>query len=636
MEHFDLVIVGTGSGNSLVTPELADWRIAIVEQGVFGGTCVNVGCIPTKMFVYPADLAASAGEWARLNLHGPAPRADWRALRDRIFGRIDAIAAGGREYRATGSPNVSLFEAHAEFTGPKTLRLSTGETLTADHIVLATGTRATVPDVVTRGAVPFHTSDTIMRIDDLPDRLVILGGGFVAAEFAHVFSAFGVHITVLARSGLLRHLDHEVTARFTELVRDRWHLRSGVHPTAVRGGDGDMTLDLDDGTSVSGDLLLVATGRVPNGDRLGLAAGGVGAHEDGRIIVDKHQRTSVPGVWALGDASSDHLLKHVANHEARVVAHNLAHPDALMASDHRYVPAAVFTHPQLASVGLTEEEAVASGQPHVTATAAYGGTAYGWAMADTTSVCKLVADPAAGALLGAHLMGEQAATLIQPLIQAMSFGLGVREMARGQYWIHPALTEVVENALLALPSRSDGSQLAEVEPHPLVVGALAGDPVRLALRVGGSAAARAHRGHRPGNVVDPPHRHGRGPLVPTAQADHRDGVLDLPAVGDPPGRERPAQHCTVERASLRRIADLEREVGEVAGPPAVHRRSLRAALDLMDREPGALVVGAVGTQAIRFAAHLPSRAACRDDPGSCVVDVVHRVDAQQRRFGARP
>ncbi|HKC28220.1 MAG TPA: mycothione reductase [Jatrophihabitans sp.] len=450
MTHFDLVVVGSGSGNSLVTPDLGDWRIAVVEQGRFGGTCVNVGCIPTKMFVYPADAAATARDWDRLNIHGPTPTADWAALRDRIFHRVDSISVSGREYRAAGSPNVTLFATHAEFAGDRTLRLATGETLTADHIVLATGTRAWVPDVVAGSGVPFHTSDTIMHIDALPERLVILGGGVIAAEFAHVFSAFGADVTVLARHGLLRHLDHEVISLFTKVVQDRWHLHTDVEPVTVSGSAGDIHVELSDGATVHGDMLLVATGRVPNGDRLNLAAGGVDTYPNGRIVVDEYQRTSALGVWSLGDASSAHLLKHVANHEARTVAHNLAHPDHLIASDHRCVPAAVFTHPQLASVGVTEEEALAAGLPFVAATETYGSTAYGWAMEDTSSVCKLIADPVSGTLLGAHLMGEQAATLIQPLIQAMSFGLGAREMARGQYWIHPALTEVVENALLAL------------------------------------------------------------------------------------------------------------------------------------------------------------------------------------------
>jgi mycothione reductase len=155
-------------------------------------------------------------------------------------------------------------------------------------------------------------------------------------------------------------------------------------------------------------------------------------------------------VWALGDVCSPAQLKHVANHEARVIRHNLAHPDDPLEVDRRPIPAAVFTSPQLAGVGLTEQQAAATGRPYVTAVQGYGSTAYGWAMEDTTSLCKVIADPATGLLLGAHLLGEQAATLIQPLIQAMTFGIPAKEMATGQYWIHPALTEVVENALLSL------------------------------------------------------------------------------------------------------------------------------------------------------------------------------------------
>ena len=307
-----------------------------------------------------------------------------------------------------------------------------------------------MPPVVADSGVPFHTSDTIMRIDELPERLVVLGSGYIAAEFAAIFSGFGVPVTVVSRSGLLQRLDRDVTDRLTDLVRERWDLRVGAVATNVTGGPGDIHVELSDGSTVSGDTLLVATGRRPNSDRLNLAAAGVEVHADGRVVVDQYQRTSAENVWALGDISTEHQLKHVANHEERTVAHNLAHPGDLVASDHRFVPAAVFTHPQLASVGLTEEQAKASGRPYVKALQHYGTTAYGWAMEDTTSFCKLLADPSTGKLIGAHLMGEQASTLIQPLIQAMSFGLGVRDMARGQYWIHPALTEVVENALLAL------------------------------------------------------------------------------------------------------------------------------------------------------------------------------------------
>ena len=291
-----------------------------------------------------------------------------------------------------------------------------------------------------------------MRIDEVPRRVAILGGGYICAEFAHVFSSFGAQTTVILRGDkLTKHLDPDIGRAFNELAKQHWDVRLGYHLDAVHMEGDAVCMTLDDGSMLETDLLLVATGRVSNGDRLNAAAAGVDLHPDGRVVVDAHQRTSVPHIWALGDVSSDYQLKHVANLEARVVAHNLAHPDDLVESDHRFVPSAVFTHPQLASVGLTETEAAQRGLRYVTSLQPYGSTAYGWAMEDTTSLCKLIADPATGQLLGAHLMGEQAATLIQPLIQAMSFGLGVREMARGQYWIHPALTEVVENALLNLP-----------------------------------------------------------------------------------------------------------------------------------------------------------------------------------------
>jgi mycothione reductase len=155
-------------------------------------------------------------------------------------------------------------------------------------------------------------------------------------------------------------------------------------------------------------------------------------------------------VWALGDVSSPFQLKHVANSEARTVAHNLVHPDDLRSLRHQVVPSAVFTEPQIASVGATSTELEAAGRPFVTSTQPYGSTAYGWAMEDQDGICRLYADPATGLLLGAHVLGYQASTLIQPLIQAMSFGQQVTEVAHGQYWIHPALAEVVENALLSL------------------------------------------------------------------------------------------------------------------------------------------------------------------------------------------
>jgi mycothione reductase len=450
VSDFDLAIIGTGSGNSLVTPDFDGKRVAIIESGTFGGTCLNVGCIPTKMYVYAADVAATVRHAARFGIDARLEGVRWRDIRDRVFGRIDPISAGGQAYR-TDSPNTTTFLGHAEFTGPRSLRISTGEHLSAEQIVIAAGGRPMIPDVVRQSGVPFHTSATIMRLDELPARLVILGGGYIGAEFAHVFSALGSQVSVVARSTrLLRHLDSEISDRFTGVAATRWDLHLGVEVSKLSGDEQGIRLDFSDGSFAEGDALLVATGRVPNTERLGLAAAGIQTLYDGRVKVDCHGRTNVEGVWALGDVSSDYQLKHVANHEARVVAHNLVHPDDLREFDHRFVPAAVFTDPQIASVGLTEDEVRAVGLPYVAATQAYGDTAYGWAMEDQNGICKLIADPDTGLLLGAHLMGYQASNLIQPLIQAMSLGQRVPQLARGQYWIHPALMEVVENALLKL------------------------------------------------------------------------------------------------------------------------------------------------------------------------------------------
>lgn len=452
-KHHDLVIIGTGSGNSIVGPELDHLDIAIVENGTFGGTCLNVGCIPTKMYVYPADIAEGARSGSALGVSMSVEDVDWPAIRDRVFGRIDPISAGGRAYReGPESPNVTVYNGTGRFVDDKTLDTGTGEVIVADQYVIAAGGRASVPEIHGLELGPrVHTSDTIMRLDGLPRSIIILGGGYVAAEFAHVFSAFGCDVTQVVRSQMLRSHDRDISVAFTAAAVERWTLLMGSEPTAFQAAESGVTMDLD-GRSIGADVVLVATGRTPNSDRLGLDATGVDVDsESGHIVVDDFQQTVVDGIFALGDISSPWELKHVANHEMRVVRHNLIHPDAMIRSDHRFVPAAVFTHPQIAAVGLTESQAVAHGIDYVTARHNYGGTAAGWAREDTTGFVKVLADPASGLILGAHIIGPEAATVIQPLIQAMHFGQTAHDVATKQYWIHPGLPEVIENALLKIP-----------------------------------------------------------------------------------------------------------------------------------------------------------------------------------------
>ena len=337
MEHYDIVVIGSGSGNTILDEDFADRRAAIIDSGAFGGTCLNVGCIPTKMFVLPADFASSPSEAVRVGVDLQFRGASFVSIRDRIFGRIDSISKAGLSYRQ-GLDNIDVYTGEAAFIDAHTLEVG-GRCITADQIVLAAGSRPRVPDVPGLDdpsmAGLIHTSDTIMRLAELPQRLVILGGGLIAAEFAHIFSGLGSQVTVINRSGrMLRHEDRDISQRFTEQMGRRVRLRMVEGLVGVdRDPGGHLVVLTVDGDGVDydypADVVLNAAGRVSNGDRLNLPAAGVDVDDDGFVVVDKHQRTNVEHIWALGDVCSPWELKHVANHEARVVRHNLLHPDDL-------------------------------------------------------------------------------------------------------------------------------------------------------------------------------------------------------------------------------------------------------------------------------------------------------------------
>ncbi|MBN0971753.1 MULTISPECIES: mycothione reductase [unclassified Gordonia (in: high G+C Gram-positive bacteria)] len=456
----DLAIIGSGSGNAIPDDRFADKTLAIFEEGVYGGTCLNVGCIPTKMFVYASEVAEIARHGARLGVHSKVDSVDWPGIVERVFGRIDPLSQGGKEYRVDRCENITVYDSHVEFDGRDDdgrYRLVTrdGDTVLADEVVLAAGSRAVIPQIIADSGVTYYTNNDVMRLPELPERLIIVGSGYIAAEFAHVFGALGSHVSIIARGpGLLRKQDADISNRFTQVAREKWDVRLETTITEAEDlPDGGVRVGLSDGATLEADVLLIATGRQPNGDRLNLDSVGIELDDEGRVRCDQHGRTAARGVWTLGDVSSPYQLKHVANHEQRVVQANLLKGwDAtdLDAFDHRYVPAAVFTHPQIAAVGLTEDEAREAGHDIAVKVQAYGDVAYGWAMEDTTGFCKLIAERGTGRLLGAHLIGPQAPTVIQPVIQAMHFGQTAHELARGQYWIHPAMPEVLENAILGL------------------------------------------------------------------------------------------------------------------------------------------------------------------------------------------
>jgi mycothione reductase len=451
-KNYDLVIVGAGSGNMIPSDELADWRIAIVETDRFGGTCLNRGCIPSKMLVHTADIANTVRGAARFGLAAELTAVDWPAVRDRVFGRIDPIHANAVDYRRRSG--VDVFLGEARFVEPHVVAVD-GDELHGERIVLAVGSRPYVPDIAGIESVPVHTSDTIMRLDRLPTSMLVIGGGFIAAEMSHVFGALGTRVTIVNRgSSLLGEHDRDIRERFTRCYQDRFDVALDSHVEQLERSEIGIRAIVSGarGTSrqIDAEVLLVATGRTPNSDRLDVAAAGIDVDEHGHVRTDRTYQTNVPGVWALGDVANHFQLKHMANAETNLVRHNLVNPDAPKRAAFDVVPAAVFADPQIATVGATEDQLQAQGRRYVSAVRDYSATAYGWALEDTTSFVKVLADPDTRLLLGAHIIGPDAAILIQPLIQAMCLSNTVDQLASGVLYIHPALTEAVEQALLDL------------------------------------------------------------------------------------------------------------------------------------------------------------------------------------------
>lgn len=451
IHSYDLVIVGAGSGNMLPTKEFASWRTAVVESDRFGGTCLNRGCIPSKMLVHTADVAQEVRHAARFGIGAKWAGADWPAIRERVFGRIDPLHERAVAHRR--AHGIDVFLGEARFVGPKRLQAGEDE-IRAERFVLAAGSRPAIPAVDGLAGVPYLTSDTVMRLGRLPKSMVVLGGGFIAAEMSHIFGSLGTRVTIVARGEhLLARHDADIRARFTECYRERFDLRLGATAKRVSATRRGVRLDLvtpSGAQAAEAEVLLVATGRIPNSDRLNVAAAWIETDEHGHVRTDATYQTNVPGIWALGDLANHFQLKHMANAETRLVRHNLLHPGQPKPAQFTVVPSAVFAAPQIASAGATEQELQAGGRDYIAATRDYSDAAYGWALEDTTSFVKVLADPATRLLLGAHIIGPQASTLIQPLIQAMCLGNTADQVASGVLYIHPALSEVVEQALLVL------------------------------------------------------------------------------------------------------------------------------------------------------------------------------------------
>ncbi len=469
-ERYDLIVVGSGGGTKLARPAAAlGMRVALVESGDFGGTCLNRGCIPSKMLIYPAEVAELAREAEHLGIGNIGqPLADPAAIVARITAAIGATSADIRD-RHVRHPGLDLIEGHARFTADRTVRVG-ARALTAERLIIATGSRPLIPPIPGLADTPFMTSTEALRNPRWPRRLLVLGGGYIAAELGFAYRALGAEVALVARSTLLRHEDAEIAAEFTRVFarHHELHTHTAVEGVAHEGGMFHLRIRNADGraATLTGDALLVATGIRPNTDDLGLEHTGVRQDANGFISVDDHLRTAVPGVYALGDCIGRHLFRHTVNYEGEYLMRTAVRRESDAPLDYGPVPHAVFSHPQVAGVGATEADLRAAGKAVLIGRATYADSTPGEARRCDHGVVKLLFAPADGRLLGAHIVGPEAATLIHLLIGMMKKN-GTLDDLLDMIFIHPALAEVVRDAARDARDRRATDTPPTPRPPPL-------------------------------------------------------------------------------------------------------------------------------------------------------------------------
>ena len=441
MKSYDLIVIGSGSGLEIST-EAAErgLSVAVVEHGPFGGTCLNRGCIPSKILIHCADVMETIKRSELFGIKANVEAVDWQYIVRRASDEVDEESRMVEEGNQQ-APNIDVYTDTVRFVGEKTLEVS-GEQISAETIVIAAGTRPWVPEIPGLSDVPYMTSDEALRLLEQPRRLTIIGGGYIAAEMAHFYGSLGTEVTIVHRGPtLLREEDEQVAHRFTEVYQRRFKLLLNAQVTGVSRQGEETTLEVSAGghrLSVPSDALLFATGRVPNTDLLEVANTGVKVDQRGFVEADEYLETNIPGIWTLGDIVGRYLLKHSANLEAAYVANNIFNPDNRVAVDYHAMPHAIFASPQVAGVGLTEQAAKEQGVSYVAATYDYYDTAYGSSIEDKDGFAKVLVHSETDEILGCHIIGSEASMLIQEAANAMRMRLTTEAITQAIY-VHPAL-----------------------------------------------------------------------------------------------------------------------------------------------------------------------------------------------------
>ncbi|PJZ68570.1 dihydrolipoyl dehydrogenase [Leptospira perolatii] len=448
MKKYDIIVIGSGGGTKLVTPpSKLGYKVAIIEKDRLGGTCLNRGCIPSKMLIYPAEILASLKDSNRFQLEVQQDfKVRFRELTERISATVDADS-DSIEPAYEKNPNIDFYHAEARFVDKKTVQVGT-ELLTADRIFIAAGARPRIPHIPGLEGTPYMTSREALRRTELPDSLIVIGGGYIALELGFAYSAFGSKTTFLVRNRMLSNEDQDIVDSFEKSFSKSQDVRLRTQILNVNYQDGKFHVSaLQEGKefSLTASALLVATGIRPNSDWLDLEKAGIQTDAHGYIKVNEYLETSATGVYALGDIIGRYFFRHSVNFEGEFLFQSLYVDQKKIPIVYPPVPHAVFTHPQVGSVGKTEKELLQEGVDYISAINPYSSSATGMARLSKDGIVKILVERKSRKILGAHILGDEASNLIHLFILLMTMNGSLDDLLKMIY-VHPALPEIARNA----------------------------------------------------------------------------------------------------------------------------------------------------------------------------------------------
>jgi len=449
MKEYDVIVIGAGVGTGIAFKALsAGLKVALVDKGNVGGTCLNVGCIPSKMLIYPADRAVEITEAGKFGIDAKIRTIDF----SRVMSRMKTTIAMGRKYlkrEIMNSENLDFYNREAHFVGDYLLKIKDA-VISGKKIFIVSGSRPSIPPIEGLDGIDYLTNESVLKLEQKPGSMIIVGGGYIATEYAHFFAAMGTKVTIVEiAQRLLREEEPEISELLKKELSRRMDIFTSMEILGVRkmkNGCAALLRDAIKGSKrrITAEKIMIATGRKSNADILRVDNTGVETDGSKFIKVDDYLSTNKENIWALGDAIGKQMFTHAGDKEAEIAWHNATH-DEKIKMDFAAVPHAVFTRPQIASIGLSEAGARKDHEILV-GKAEYSDVVAGDAMDEKMGFAKAIADKKTRRILGFHIIGPNAAILIQEVINAIAAGNNFESITESMH-IFPALSEVVEETL---------------------------------------------------------------------------------------------------------------------------------------------------------------------------------------------